>query len=130
MKKKSAPRKKNKIPVIPFKLEEVYSLSHYQAPEELYNRLKVWKASNDYQFISSLQGIIIKDYSSHNKKLSRQENEIRNQYINWLAIGVESDKFKCLDKIRLKDYGNLNSKNEGEEEEEEINDMLKHGGVL
>lgn len=121
--------KKIKIPVIPFTLEEVYSLYHYQAQDELWNRLRVWKASRDYAFIKSLDELIVKDYAGHNRVLSDQEKELKKAYLNWLCVGLESDKFKALDKIRLKDFRNLNSQSK-EEYEEEIKDMLTHSGVL
>ena len=118
------------IPSVPFNMEEVYLLSHdRQAPAELYDKLIAWRASRDYEFIKSLENVIIKDYSRHNRRLSKQEKDLRNQYINWLAVGLEGDNFKVLGKIRLKDFGNLKSQNAGEEEEE-IKDTLVHGGVL
>ena len=122
---KIAPKKKNKIPSIPFTMEEVYLLSHHNAPPELYDKLIAWRASHDYEFLKSLENVIIKDYSNHNKRLSKQEKELRSQYINWLAVGLEGDKFKALDKIRLKDFRSYVN-----EEEEEIKDTLVHGGIL
>jgi hypothetical protein len=109
-------------------MDEVYLLSHQQAPAELYDKLIAWRASYNYEFIKSLENVIIKDYSSINKKLSKQENELRKQYISWLAIGLEGDKFKALDNVRLKSIRSDNNVEEGEEEE--VNDMLVHGGVL
>lgn len=125
--------KRNKgIPKIPFTLEEVYSLTERQASEELQNRLRVWKASKEYAFIKSLHDIIIKDYSGHNRKLSKQEGELRNRYINWLAVGLESDKFKALDNIRLKNANLIRReiKEDNDDEESYHKDMLTHRGIL
>ena len=124
--KKATTKKKTKIPAIPFTFEEVYALTQYQASasDELWNRFRVWKAGHDYVFIRSLSTLIIKDYAGHNWVLSTQEKELKKTYIDWL-VGLESDKFKALDNIKL-DHNNKVKKNE----EEYYNDMLTHSGVL
>lgn len=122
-------QKKSKIPPIPFTLEEVYSLSHYEASDELWNRLKVWKASNNYQFIKSLSNLIIKDYTTRTRKLSKQEQDLKQAYIRWLSIGLDSDKFKALDNVKLRN--NLGQAGRSAtSNEEEYNDMLTHSGIL
>jgi hypothetical protein len=117
-------------------MDEVYLLSHHQAPAELYDKLIAWRASYNYEFIKSLENVIIKDYSSINKKLSKQENELRKQYINWLAVGLEGDKFKTLDNVRLnlarrqqRQAQNDDDENESYHDKHHM-DMLTHRGIL
>jgi hypothetical protein len=128
---KKQPKKVKTIPSVPFNTNEVYLLSQYEASEELQNRLRVWKASREYQFIKSLENIIIRDYSNHNKKLSKQEREFKNQYINWLAVGLESEKFKSLDNIRLRNNNLIQQQQPQQEDNEDYHkDMLTHRGIL
>jgi hypothetical protein len=129
-------RIKKSIPTVPFTSEEVYLLIERQASEELYNRLRVWKASKEYAFIKSLSNLmVLNNQPGHNRKLSKQERELRNQYFNWLSSSsLESDKFKSLDNVRLRQNNIVirqKVKEQQEEDEEDYHkDTLTHSGIL
>lgn len=88
------------------------------------NRLRVWKAGKDYQFIKSLDELIIRSPAG---KSTKQEKELERAYVNWL-VSLESDQFKALDKVRIDD-SRLHLDRE-QQEEEEYKDMLTHSGIL
>src|SRR5262245_4088619 len=123
--------RKKSIAPIPFDYNEIVELTSLGAPLSLQHRLVVWKNSGDFKYIKELENLVL--YGNHIDKMSKQEKELKDQYLNW-CVSIEKEKFDALDltnpSVRLADKKSPDNNEDGtldlfvhykgkEEEEEE-----------